>query len=197
MTTDSSNFTKHTSRNPIQRFLIDRFYEVIGGLLRPLPMKKILDAGCGEGFTLERLRMSGIGREYLGIDISSEALHLARTLFPKIPVRRENIYRIRVRDRSFDAVICSEVLEHLQHPFVALAEIRRITKRYVLLTVPWEPWFRITNFFLGKYPKTLGNHPGHLNHWSRVMFIRLVERAGFHILRTRVSFPWIIVLAER
>jgi uncharacterized protein YbaR (Trm112 family) len=37
-------------------------------------------------------------------------------------------------DGAFDAVLCSEVLEHLVHPVEALAELIRIAKRYVIFT---------------------------------------------------------------
>ena len=50
----SSNLRKHTSQNPLQRLLLERFHEVAGRLLAmatPSP-RRILDAGCGEGFAM-------------------------------------------------------------------------------------------------------------------------------------------------
>lgn len=192
----SSNYEKHANAAGLQRVLIDRFYRVIAGLLRPLDPGTVLDAGCGEGFTIARLKATGIGRSYTGFDISPDAVRIGRTIVPGIPLSVGNVYRMRYAARSFDLVIASEVLEHLTEPVRALAEIRRVAKRHVLLTVPWEPWFWIANFLRGKYPSTWGNHPEHINHWTARSFVRLVSSCGLTVERTVISFPWTIVLAR-
>lgn len=50
-TTD--NYRKHTSGNPVQQYLIERFYKVLLQEVKKLKPNSILDVGCGEGFTLE------------------------------------------------------------------------------------------------------------------------------------------------
>lgn len=193
----SSNYKKHTSRNPLQRYLMDRFYRVLVGYAKCAAKKSILDAGCGEGFTLHKLQQAGLGKQLAGFDASAEAVAVANTMFPDLSVRTGDIYAIDHRDRSFGLVICSEVLEHLEAPAKALAELRRVSEQYVLVTVPWEPWFQLTNFLLGKYIRRWGNHPEHINHWNVSSFTRLLVAQGFTLLHVSVSFPWILVLARR
>src|SRR5260370_4593459 len=68
--------------------------------------------------------------------------------------------------RSFDAVTCLEVLEHLDDPAAAVRELARVARRAVLVSVPFAPYFRIGNLLRGKYLGRLGNHPEHVQHWN-------------------------------
>jgi uncharacterized protein YbaR (Trm112 family) len=45
-----------------------------------------------------------------------------------------NVIRLPFADRSFDVVLASEVLEHLIRPIEAIAELLRISRRYVIMT---------------------------------------------------------------
>ncbi|MEZ4504898.1 MAG: hypothetical protein R2848_03290 [Thermomicrobiales bacterium] len=46
---ETSNYAKHSSTNPVQRKLIDRFHHVVLGKIGELAPERFLDAGCGEG----------------------------------------------------------------------------------------------------------------------------------------------------
>jgi len=194
---ESTNYKKHTTKNPLQRFLIGRFYTVLVEYVRQAGSKTILDAGCGEGFTLDRLHKEGVGTRYEGFDASAKAVTIGKKMFPHLQLAQGDIYAISQKDRSFDLVICSEVLEHLEDPAKALSELRRVSDTYLLLTVPWEPWFQITNFLLGKYVRRWGNHPEHINHWSLRSFATLLRKNKLTVIQRRISFPWIMVLARR
>ena len=64
-----TNFIKHTSKNPIQKFLINNFYSSLISIIKDLSPNTILDAGCGEGFTMNKLSKNGIGKEIEGIAV--------------------------------------------------------------------------------------------------------------------------------
>ena len=51
-----------------------------------------------------------------------------------------DIQRLPFRDAAFDLVVCTEVLEHLDDDVLArgIAEIRRVARSYILVTVPWR-----------------------------------------------------------
>ena len=93
-------------------------------------------------------------------------------------------------------MLCNEVLEHLPRPAAALQELFRVTRRYVLLSVPWEPWFRILNLLRGRDLMRCGNHPEHIHHWSPSAFRAFVTAQGDPVT-LHIAFPWIIVLAEK
>ena len=92
--------------------------------------------------------------------------------------------------------VCCEVLEHLKNPNKGLSEIKRISKKDVIVSVPIEPVWRVLNILRGKYLKSFGNTPGHLNHWSVFSFQKLIRESGFCIKRKIISFPWQMYLIE-
>ena len=193
-TTD--NYRKHTSKNPVQKYLIERFYTTLLSEIKNLKPSSILDVGCGEGFTLERLQDAGIGKKLEGVDYLDTAIQIGRKQFPQFTLRQGNIYALPYQDNSFDLLICSEVLEHLEHPDEALKELFRVTKKYVVFSVPNEPWFMASNFLRGKNWSRMGNDIEHINHWTSFSFARFVQKE-FKVRMLRKPFPWTIIIAEK
>lgn len=192
----SSNLRKHTSGNPLQRALLDRFHHAAAGLLdraAPAP-RRILDAGCGEGFAM-RAVLGAHGAEVVGLDGSPGALRVAATLNPGRRFAAGDLLDLPFPARSFDLVACMEVLEHLDDPAGGLAELRRVSARWLLLSVPHEPLFRGANFLRGKNLRALGNDPGHVNHWSARGFLRFAN-TQCRVAEWRTSFPWTIALCR-
>ena len=74
-------------------------------------------------------------------------------------------------------------------------EMARCAERYLLVSVPREPLWRGLNMARGAYLAQLGNTPGHLNHWSRRSFARLLSRFG-QVVELRSPFPWTMLLVR-
>ncbi|WP_207642472.1 hypothetical protein, partial [Desulfosporosinus sp. I2] len=66
---------------------------------------------------------------------------------------------------------------------------------HIILSVPREPLWRILNLARGKYIPDLGNTPGHIQHWSKKSFLRLVNRY-FDVLEVKSPLPWTMVLCR-
>lgn len=192
-----TNFVKHTSKNPIQKFLINNFYQALVSLAEDLQPKTILDAGCGEGFTMNTLTKNRIGDKIEGVEYSKDAILLGKKLFPNLIFKKGSAYDLPYKDNSFDLVVCTEVLEHLTEPSRVLKEILRVSKRYILISVPNEPFFMLGNFIRGKNLSRLGNDPGHINHWTIISFLSFLKKNGLKITRIRLPFPWILILGEK
>lgn len=192
-----SNYLKHTSKNPIQQLLINNFYKNLIDLAKPLNPETILDAGCGEGFSLAKLSESKIGKKLEGIDYSREAVALSQRLFPTLGFKYGSIYSLPYKDNSFDLVVCTEVLEHLDDPQKALSEVLRVSKKYILFSVPNEPFFMGSNFLRGKNLKNWGNNPEHINHWTIFSFLGFLKKENIKIKKVKLPFPWIMVLVEK
>ncbi len=124
-----------------------------------------------------------------------ELIRLARWRNPGLPITRESIYHFEREPHSVDLIFVLEVLEHLEDPDAALAELQRVTARHVILSVPREPIWRILNMARGSYLCDFGNTPGHLNHWSTRSFVATVNRY-FVVRAVRTPLPWTIVHAE-
>ena len=137
------------TRNEADMAFRRRAHLILEWLGAPVPGQRILDLGCGRGFYLKMLRHLGFTAIY-GIDRELELLPRARRrLRPgPAPVGAASAGALPFPDSRFDAVILSEVLEHLGDEAAALAEIRRVLKPggRLLITVPharypflWDP----------------------------------------------------------
>lgn len=194
---DTSNYRKHTSDNPVQRWLIDRFHARIAEIVTGLAPRTLLDAGCGEGFVDEILLRAIPDLQITGFDVLPDSVKLAQLRNPRATFSTGSIYDIDQPDNSFDAVIALEVMEHLHEPDKALAELARVADRYVVLSVPHEPFFCLANAARGKNldidPK--GSDPDHRNFWSHRGFAEFVSRE-LDIVTLTGSLPWTICVGR-
>ncbi len=101
---------------------------------------KILDAGCGTGGAFHYLKKFG---DVTGVDVSDEALRLARTLGT---VKKGDIVKLPFDSSTFDVVVCLDVLYHrwVGDYRMALAEFYRVLKPggIVLIREPAYDWMR-------------------------------------------------------
>src|SRR5690606_38700863 len=162
------NKQKHESKNPIQRALLRRFKAEVLRLVRAHRPRTILEIGCGEGYILQVLADADLGMELAGVDISGSAIEEARERLDE----RAQLERMDARDlardgRQFDMVLMLEVLEHIEQPHDMLPILEQLSRKHLILSVPWEPFFRGLNFLRGKHLMAFGNDPEHVNHWGR------------------------------
>jgi SAM-dependent methyltransferase len=194
---DTSNYKKHMSDNPVQRALIDRFHKKITGIIKDLQPQTLLDAGCGEGFVAEIFLREMQTLQITGFDVLEDSVKLAQMRNPRGTFAVGSIYEIDQPDSSHDVVVAFEVMEHLHEPDKALAEMARVAKDYVVLSVPHEPFFCLANAARGKNmdqtPK--GSDPDHRNFWSREGFSKFVERE-LDVVQLTGSMPWTICVGR-
>lgn len=188
----SRNYKKYNSKNPFMGIVIANFMKNLKETVAPLEnINNVIDIGCGEGFVINCLGLPNI----TGIDISRNALIIAKEKNPDCNLCSGSIYDISFKENSFDLVIATEVLEHLEKPELALKEIRRITKNYCILSVPNEPYFCAMNFLRGKNLTRFGNDIEHAQNWSSGNFVNLLE-TYFDVMEVRKPFPWTMVLCK-
>jgi SAM-dependent methyltransferase len=197
LSTSYGNLQKHLNPNPIQLWLLRRFHRRIVALVRTLGARRILDAGCGEGFTMRELQEDGVQAAMVGVDFSPTALAWNQAhQMSGSPLNVADVRHLPFPEGSFDLVLCLEVLEHLPDSALGLRELLRVSQDYVLVSVPHEPFFRVANFLRGKHLRALGNDPEHLHNYSGSDFRRLVS-AQAHVVWHGYSFPWQIALARK
>lgn len=192
----TTNQQKFLNQTPIQQGLIGNFHRRFLKTLSAVQPTSILEVGCGEGYLLNQINKKLPDVPLLGLDNYQPALDEGFRLFHHLNMQFGDVYHIEQADQSWDVTIASEVLEHLARPQAALKELKRVTKRYVLLSVPNEPWFRLGNFARGRHLRRLGNHPEHINLWSQHGFARFVGQE-LKVERVVNAFPWTIVLAKK
>lgn len=193
---EGNHFDKYRSSNPIHRFLLSRFLGQVAAFYSASQPSSVLEVGCGPGDLAGELRERVVDwGQYLGTDLSANQIAIAEDRYPTLSFRQANAVELPFSDNSFDLVIACEVLEHIESPELALREISRVSKRWMLVSVPWEPAWRIVNCLRGKYLLRLGNTPGHVNHFSRRKIRKLLETEGT-VRRIATPFPWTVLLVE-
>ena len=163
----------------------------------PAAPGSVLDVGCGEGvLTAEWAERLGDGR-VVGIDLDDPKLRAEweTRARPNLEFRAEEATRLSFADDEFDLAGAIEVLEHVPEPEATLAEMARVARRHLLVSVPREPLWRGLNMARGAYLRDLGNTPGHLNHWSKREFVSLLSRHG-EVEEARSPFPWTMLLVR-
>ena len=181
---------KYHDANPVVRFLLNRFFSRIHDAVLDAAPANLLDAGCGEG-ELKRRGVLPAGLRVTSLDLRPEALALFRTHSTQNDLVCASVQALPFADRSMDAVLCLEVLEHLERPQLALAELARVARHRVILSVPHEPYFRLGNLARGKHLSGWGNHPEHVQHWNPATFQSFLQPT-FAEVRVMEAFPWIV-----
>jgi ubiquinone/menaquinone biosynthesis C-methylase UbiE len=189
-----NSYDKYETTNPVARFLVSRFLHEVEAVIRELRPRSVLDVGCGEGIVTERIALALPEADVAGLDVADPALlaEWHRRAGRNLGFRSGSAYALPYAEGEFDVVCALEVLEHLERPGDALAEMHRVAARALVLSVPREPVWRMLNVLSGRYLAALGNTPGHVNHWSRSRFRRFAAPTGA-ITSVRSPFPWTIL----
>lgn len=193
----TTNYEKHQNNNPLSKVLLKNFYKELLIMAKKIPNESILDVGCGEGFTLSELKKNGIGKRLEGIEYIQEALDIGKKLFPDFTFKKGDIYRLPYKDNTFDIVVCTEVLEHLDKPKDALKELQRVSKKHLILSVPNEPYFTFQRIIRGKNLFHLGAHPEHIQWWTHSAFLTFLVKNGLKVMDKKAPFAWTLVLAAK
>ena len=200
---------KYESQNLVQRWVMRRFHGAIWRWLDQLRPRRVLDFGCGEGYFWEALAGFGPLPEVVGLDLRADAIAAAQARLPQLTFVCEDVFRfgdagsdvprstalgdtLTMEPGAFDLVIASQVLEHLYRPDLYLRRLCEFAPRHVLLTVPHEPFFRLANLLRGRDVLRWGNHPEHVQHWSRRGFARFVSEF-IEIEKIDACFPFLMV----
>ena len=135
--------------------------------IRPLGIRSILDVGCGNGANLKAIQDELDIRDVVGVDVSDTALSVARR-------RVQGEFRVlnaveETLDRTFDLVLSSQVIEHVEDDDAFLANIRRMCGKYAFIGTMQGQMRR-------SEPKY-----GHYRNYSRRGLEEKMQRAGFAI----------------
>jgi SAM-dependent methyltransferase len=192
-----NTFDKYGSTNPVVRHLMAGFERTLAELFRRAAPESVLDVGCGEGVLTAQWAQQLEGRPVVGVDLPDPKLEKEwrgreRANLRFISGRAEDL---PFGEREFDLVAAIEALEHIPDPERTISEMVRVARRHLLVSVPREPLWRVLNLARGAYWRELGNTPGHVNHWSRRGFERLLADHG-EIVESRSPFPWTMVLVR-
>ncbi len=151
-----------------------------------------VDVGIGEGLAAEAMRIDA--GSLIGVEYRADKLATALRRLPTASGIRADAGMLPFTDDSADVVTCLEVLEHLVAPERAVAELSRICAGRCVVSVPWEPYFRLGNLCRGKDLGRWGNNPEHVQQFRPSSLGRLLQRS-FAEVSVHPCFPWLIGVA--
>jgi 2-polyprenyl-3-methyl-5-hydroxy-6-metoxy-1,4-benzoquinol methylase len=195
-TVTGNTYDKYGSTNPVVKRLMAGFERTLDELFTKAAPTTVLDVGCGEGVLTEQWarRVERI----VGIDLEDPAIQAewAKRQAPNLSYRVMKAERLPFEEGEFSLAAAIEVLEHVPDPEHTVAQMARVARGgHLLVSVPREPLWRALNMARGAYLRDLGNTPGHVNHWSKQGFVRLLSRHG-EVVERRSPFPWTMLLVR-
>jgi 2-polyprenyl-3-methyl-5-hydroxy-6-metoxy-1,4-benzoquinol methylase len=196
-TVTGNTYDKYGSSNPVVKRLMAGFERTLDELLAQAAPRTVLDVGCGEGVLTHKWAQRLEGR-IVGIDLEDPAIQAewAKRQAPNLSYRVMKAESLPFEEGEFDLAAAIEVLEHVPDPEHTVAEMARVARGgHLLVSVPREPLWRGLNMARGAYWRDLGNTPGHVNHWSKQSFVRLLARHG-EVIERRSPFPWTMLLVS-
>lgn len=130
---------------------------------------KVLDLGAGS----KPYKKFFSNKQYESCDIIGEQTYICDS--EKIPV--ENKY--------YDSVFSNQVFEHIPHPWITIREVNRILKPFgtFVITVPQS--------------EEIHGSPNHFYQYTKYGLIKLVEDAGFKVLKIEQKGKWFTMNAEQ
>ena len=183
---------KYGTTNPVVQKLLAAWMTQLQGVLG-VPAGVTVDVGVGEGFALERMFPSGT--EVIALEYRHDKAVVASERLESVSVVRGDAGVLPFPDASADLVTSIEVLEHLPGFEQAVAEMARICRGRLVVSVPWEPWFRLGNLGRGKNVARFGNDPEHVQFFTPGR-LRAALEAHFAEVRVVKAFPWLIAEAH-
>ncbi|MEV4943530.1 class I SAM-dependent methyltransferase [Streptomyces zaomyceticus] len=170
---------------------------VLAAALRP-PGSLVIDIGCGDGTAAETAGPLLAGHRIVGLDWSQDALRRARPRIAHLVRGELDSGSLPFTDGCADAVLFSEVIEHLVDPDQALDEIQRVLRpgghlmlstpnlaawyNRVLLLVGWQPVFSEVSL-RGIHGRPGTEVVGHLRLFTARALYSLLQSAGFEDIR--------------
>lgn len=144
--------------------------------------KKILDVGCGEGITLEKLVKRFPDRQVIGIDYAPGNIKVCQSL--NLPAEVGNVYDLKFKDQSIDCCLFMEVIEHLEEPLRALQEIYRILRPggLLLLVFPNDFPFKLARLVCLRFKEAF-TPSGHVKQWTPQEIKQVLSEQRFSIIK--------------
>ncbi len=168
------------------------FAQKIVSEVKLLNCGSVLDVGCGTGYISKQIS------NCVACDLDLQRLDIARNHTKGcVPLMAASVTQLPFRDSSFDLVLATEVMEHVPDTRNMLEEIKRVSARYSLITVPNEPLFRIANICRGKHLAQFGNTEGHIHHWNKSTLHDLLCMHFSNVDVRTNSLVWLMAVCKK
>jgi SAM-dependent methyltransferase len=136
---------------------------------------RIIDIGCSNGHFLSECRNHFPESELIGSDFEKDALVECHNKNPEIPLLHFDLTKCPLPDKSFDAIVALNILEHIKDDALAVSQLKRLLKPggIIVATVPAAPHL---------YDLYDEIHY-HERRYTKEQFTKLFRDSGFKILK--------------
>jgi 2-polyprenyl-3-methyl-5-hydroxy-6-metoxy-1,4-benzoquinol methylase len=190
-------FNKYASNNPIYKSLINNFKTKLWNCITKQQPLTILEPGCGEGFWSKEIIQKLDSSQLIAFDIDRDIINQTKSICPNVTFNVDSIYDLtKYKSLTYDYILVLEVLEHLERPNDALLELSALMADKYIFSIPNEPIWRLLNISRLKYLKKFGNTPGHIQHWNKNSFKKLISQY-FEVIEINSAFPWLIAICQK
>jgi 2-polyprenyl-3-methyl-5-hydroxy-6-metoxy-1,4-benzoquinol methylase len=179
-------------------------------LLAQLKVKRVLDLGSGNGNLCFEMSKSGV--EVVGVEYDRQGVAIAKSNYAGIPFYnfgvQDNPSELLIQEPLFDAVVSTEVIEHLFSPHLLPIYAAKVLKQdgILILTTPYHGYLKnLVLSVLGKWDRHLTAlwHGGHIKFWSRETLSELLRQNGFQVTGFtgvgRIPYLWksMVLIAQK
>lgn len=147
----------------------------------------ILDVGCASGWFLSEVSSRYPKAKCTGVDVYKKAINYGKKTYKNLRLIQADAHKLPFPEKSFDLIICTEVLEHVVNPKQVLKEIKRVLNPRGIAIVELDSgsilfrliWFWWTNLRHGVW------RDSHIHAFNLKKLKRLILDAGFHIKKEK------------
>lgn len=186
--------------NLLQRFWHKRREDEIRKWASPVS-GTVLDIGCADGYFSNIILQATRAKRIIGIDVLRASIQYAKIRYKsdkRLSFAVADAHKLPYKTNMFSAVFSIESLEHVLHPDVALAEMRRVVKKngYVFILIPTENrLFRFIWFFWTKSKGKVWND-SHVHIFQPADLPALVKKAGFRKISSHYFLSDMLLLVK-
>jgi ubiquinone/menaquinone biosynthesis C-methylase UbiE len=178
-------------KHPLHKYeKLKRYMHAIE-MLTPSRSDAILEIGCGTGYQIPQVAETC--GAYIGLDVSEKSIQYCKSK-GKVELIVGDAENLPIRDSSLNLILMIDVLENLDNPIKALAEMRRVLKKRgkAVVSVPnWRSLFGLAKALVGRLVdwRSLSEFIPPIDNWYTPSSIaEILSKSGFQIVEMRGSF---------
>lgn len=157
--------------------------------LLPTNSHQVLDIGCSSAILTAEVAKFLPQSAITGLDSYKKAIDFARKKYPHLKFVVADAHKLPFKNNAFDLVICTETLEHLINPQLALLEMKRVLKKngHAIISMDSGSFLFKTIWYF--WTKTKGRvwQGAHLHEFNAKILENLIKKSGFRIKQKNLS----------